>query len=274
LWCASVGDSGGGKSPGADALHRHVLPAIEHRMLADFPERLREHRLAAETAKARQEAWERDVRTAQKRGDPPPLPPAEAEPQPEPQAPRLRMSDVTIEKVALLLAHAMPKGVLMVRDELAGFLLGMNQYNEGARAFWIEAYGGRPYCVERVKHPVPIAVPHLAVAWFGGVQPERLAQLMREADDGLLARFIWLWLDPVPFDLARDAPDPAWATEASDRLRLLEMTPGREPGEPARPVMVPLAEAALPHLIAFGREMQRRQEAAGGLIRSAVIADS
>jgi hypothetical protein len=93
---------------------------------------------------------------------------------------------------------------------------------------------------------------------------------MRDADDGLLARFLWFWPDPVPFDLARAAPDPGWATEALDRLRLLEMAPADEPGGPAQPVVVPLAEAALPHLLAFGREMGRRQEEAGGLMRSAL----
>jgi hypothetical protein len=33
---------------------------------------------------------------------------------------------VTVEKVATLLAGAAPKGLLIVRDELAGWLLGMN----------------------------------------------------------------------------------------------------------------------------------------------------
>src|SRR4051794_26323641 len=146
----------------------------------------------------------------------------------------------------------------------------MNAYNEGGRAFWIESYGGRPYRVERVKHPQPIDVPHLAVAVTGGTQPDKLRQLMKEADDGLLARFCWFWPDPVPFDLALEAQDAAWAVEALDWLRLLEMAPGREPGDPSQPVMVPLAEAALPHLVTFGRAMQARQEAAGGLMRSAL----
>ena len=268
LWCVSVGDSGGGKSPGADTLVKHVFPALERRMTADFPERLREHQLAAEVAKLRKEMWERDVRAAQKERLPPPLPPADAGPVSDPEAPRLRMDDATVEKVALVLAHAAPKGVLMVRDELAGWLLGMGAYNAGARAFWLEAYGGRPYRVDRVKHPQPIEVPHLAVAWFGGTQPDRLAELMRGADDGLLARFCWFWPDPVPFDLPRETPDAEWATGALDRLRLLELAPGRGPGEAARPIKVPLTEAALPRLVAFGRKMQERQEAAGGLMRS------
>jgi len=61
----------------------------------------------------------------------------------------LRQNDVTVEKVASLLATAAPKGVVVVRDELAGWIAGMNAYNDAGRAFWLEAYGGRPYRVER-----------------------------------------------------------------------------------------------------------------------------
>jgi hypothetical protein len=39
LWLASVGDSGDGKSSGADPLLRHALPELDRRMLREFPER-------------------------------------------------------------------------------------------------------------------------------------------------------------------------------------------------------------------------------------------
>jgi hypothetical protein len=268
LWTAAVGDSGQGKSPGADALMRDVLPEIERRMVADFPDKLRDWRAASEAHQAGVERWKADVREAAKLGNPAPLPPVGEAP-PEPQAPRLRQTDVTIERVATLLANAAPKGVLIVRDELAGWLSGMNAYNDAGRAFWIESYGGRPYRVERQKNPQPIEVQHLAVAVFGGTQPEKLAALMREADDGLLARFCWFWPDPVPFQLAHSAPNTGWATEALDQLRLLDLVPGTEPDQPARPRMVPLVESARADLEAFGRDMQDRQQSAGGLMRSA-----
>ena len=118
----------------------------------------------------------------------------------------MRQNDVTIEKVAHLLAATAPKGLLIVRDELAGWIAGMNAYNDAGRAFWIEAYGGRPYRVERVKHPEPIVIPRLAVAAYGGTQPDKLAMLMREADDGLLARILWAWPEPIPFRLGSQAP--------------------------------------------------------------------
>jgi hypothetical protein len=183
LWVGAVGDSGNGKSPGADCLMRDVLPQIEQSMLADFPDRLREWRSRAELAKAAEERWKLEVRDAQKRGALPPLPPAAAL-EPEPQAPRLRQHDITIEKVATLLATAAPKGLLIIRDEFAGWIDGMTSYNDAGRAFWIEAYGGRPYRVERQKHPEPIIISRLVVAAYGATQPDKVALLMRGADDG------------------------------------------------------------------------------------------
>lgn len=268
LWCGAVGDSGRGKSPGADALMRDVLPGLERRMCGDFPDRLRDWKAQAEAHAAAGERWKADVREAEKKNNAPPLPPA-GDPPDEPQAPRLRQNDVTIEKVAALLAGAAPKGLLIVRDELAGWLLGMNTYNDAGRAFWIEAYGGRAYRVERQKLLQPIDVPHLVVAVTGGTQPDKLATLFKEADDGLLARCCWFWPDAVPFALPRTAPDTGWASDALDRLRLLDLAPAMSAEDRARPVRVPLTNHVLPQMEAFCREMEDRQDNAGGLMRSA-----
>jgi hypothetical protein len=264
LWPAAVGDSGNGKSPGADPLLRDVLPEIERPMLADFPDRLQEWRSGAELAKATEEQWKQEVRAAQKDGKAPPAPPPA--PGPEPQAPRLRQNDVTIERVATLLATAAPKGLLIVRDELAGWISGMCAYNDAGRAFWIESFGGRPYRVERQKHPEPIMVPRLAVGVYGGVQPDRLGSLMRDADDGLLARILWAWPDPIRFRLSKRAPRIDWAIEVLDRLRWLDL----QAGDPPHPIMVSLAADALPLLEAFASGVQERQASAGGLMRSAL----
>ena len=269
LWACGVGDSGDGKSPGGDCILRDVLPEIEGRMQGDFPERHRNWEAAAERAKASREAWERDVRAAQKNAAAAPLPP-DPEP-PEPQAPRLRQNDVTIEKVASLLATAAPKGLLIVRDEMAGWLGGMNQYHDAGRAFWIEAYGGRPYRVERQKHLTPIDVPRLVVAAYGGTQPEKLAGLLAETgDDGLFSRVMWSWPEPIPFRLGRKAPEAQqWAIDAFDRLRLLDLAIPEVGERGPRPVLLPLVPTTLSRLEEFGREMQAQQAIAGGLMRSA-----
>jgi hypothetical protein len=244
---------------------RDVLPEIERRMLADFPDRLREWRAEAELQRAAEESWKTDVRTAEKAKKPPPLPPV-ASPTTEPQVPRLRQNDVTIERVATLLATTAPKGLLIVRDELAGWIEGMGSYNPAGRAFWVEAYGGRPYRVERQKHPEPIVIPRLAVAVYGGTQPDKLALLMREAADGLLGRMIWAWPEPVAFRLGQQAPGTQWAIRALDRLRELDL----QPGDPPSPIMVPLTDEARAMIETFGAEMQDRQSTAGGSLRSAL----
>jgi hypothetical protein len=268
LWAVAVGDSGEGKSPGTDCLMRDVLPEIEHRMLGDFPERLRDWQQAAAFDKAAMKRWEEELRAAQKAAGPAKMPPMPVPTVPDiaPERPRLCQHDVTIEQIAALLATAAPKGAIIVRDEIAGWLMGMNAYNPAGRAFWNEAYGGRRHSVERRKHSAdPIEIPRLAVAVNGGTQPQRLAELMIGADDGLLARIQWAWPDPIPFRLGLETPRAAWAIEALDRLRELDLLPGEKP----LPINTPLTPEGRQLLEEFGREMQTRQADAGGLMRSA-----
>ena len=267
LWACCVGDSGSGKSPGSDVLLRDVVPTLERRMSVDHPEKLREWVSASEIDKAAGERWAGDVRTAYKEGTPPPLPPETVAGQ-KPETPRLRQNDVTVEKIATLLATAAPKGLMVHRDELLGWVAGMDAYHDGGRAFWIEAYGGRPYRVERQKNPEPIEIPRLVVAAFGGTQPAKVAGLLRDADDGLLGRIFWFWPDTVPFMKGNVPPGIPWAIEALDHLRRLDLLPAT-PDEPAHPILVPLAETLHADMIAFGQEMQARQQEAGGLMQSA-----
>jgi hypothetical protein len=262
LWCGNVGDSGDGKSPGSDSLMRDVLPVLEQRMAVDFPDRLSDWRLANERCKAKQELWKGEVRDAEKARRAPPMAPDLTEP-PEPQMPRLRQHDVTIEKVAELLSHSAPKGLLIIRDELAGWIFGMNSYNDAGRAFWLESYGGRPYSVDRKSRPNPSLIPRLVVGVIGGTQPARLAELLREADDGLLSRILWSWPNPVPFHLSEAAPDAGWEINALDRLRMLE------PQQNGEPIFVPLAHDARPLMERFANQMQSKKSMAGGLLRSA-----
>lgn len=268
LWGVVVGDSGDGKSPGADCLMRDVLPEIERRMLGDYPERLREWQQATAFDKAALRRWEEELRAAQKAGDPALIPPMPESTVSDiaPERPRLRQHDVTIEQIAALLATAAPKGAIIVRDEIAGWLMGMNAYNPAGRQFWNEAYGGRPHSVERRKHSAaPIVVPRLAVAVCGGTQPQRLAELMGGVDDGLLARIQWSWPDPILFRLGQETPRAAWAIEALDRLRELDLQAGEVPV----PISTSLTSEGRELLAEFGREMQARQVDAGGLMRSA-----
>jgi hypothetical protein len=168
LWVGAVGDSGDGKTPGTSALHRRIVPVLERRMADGYADELAEWEAAIALSEAIRANWKKDQQAALKKGNPPPLPPPGLNPGARPEEPRLLLHDVTIEKVAMVLAGAAPKGILMVRDELAGFLLGMSQYNDAARPFWLESWNGGPYRVDRIKHPEPIRI---AVATCIGCRP-------------------------------------------------------------------------------------------------------
>jgi hypothetical protein len=194
-WHGVVGDSGDGKSPGADPFIRDILPEIEKHMLGDFPNQLEDWRAQNEAAKVADKEWKKQLAKAQRQGGSMPPPPMPAPP--EPQPPKLRQHDVTIERVATLLATSAPKGLLMWRDELHGWIVGMTSYNEAGREFWIETYGGRSHRVERQKAP-PIDIPYLVVSVYGSTQPDKLAILQSKADDGLTI--------PLSVVLARSDP--------------------------------------------------------------------
>jgi hypothetical protein len=106
----------------------------------------------------------------------------------------------------------------------------------------------------------------LAVAVYGGTQPDKLASLLREADDGLLARFLWSWPAPLSFRLGQQTPGIDWATSAFDRLRELDL----KQGDPPRPINIPLNRDAQALMETFGQQMQDRQMLAGGILRSSL----
>src|SRR5260221_4385158 len=139
-------------------------------MIAEYPDRVREWRGSVEFARAADDRWVKQVRDAEKAGAPAPLPPVTTAGS-EPQSPRLRQNDVTIERVASLLATAALKGLLIVRDEFAGWIDGMSAYNRAGRGFWIEAYGGGADRVEGAKHPQSLAIPALALGRYGPSPP-------------------------------------------------------------------------------------------------------
>lgn len=222
IWAMCVGNPSAGKSPAIDAvlapLRRAERP-LRDAMLAETEE----WEKRAKVAKVAHAHWEKKVTEALAKDRPsPPLPP-EADAGRAPHVPRLIVSDGTVERLGVIV-EAQPKGFLQFRDELAGWLLGMEVRNGGSdRAFWLEAFGGRGFTVERMGRQ-PLTVDRLLIGVLGGIQPDRLSELLLKArDDGLLARFLPIWpnrLQPKrPERLASDA----LADTAMARLTGLDM---------------------------------------------------
>jgi Protein of unknown function (DUF3987) len=189
LWTGLVGDSGTSKTPGIDVSRRALAniersrrPSLEAARIANVER--------AALAKLAHKKWQADAEKAMKAGNEPPERPREANAPADPfVAPRFYVSDATPARVAPLL-QARPRGILVVADELSGLFAAMRRF--GARPFWLEAWCGGPYVVERVSRP-PVSIPHLLVGITGGFQPDKLARAFAGDQDGLHARLLFGW---------------------------------------------------------------------------------
>src|SRR6266702_3120167 len=191
MWVAVVGFSGTGKTPGLDVTRR-VLSLIERGRKQKIAELQREHETRAQKAKAEKKKWEKAVAEAIENNLPaPPKPAGATEPGPF-VAPRLSLSDSTIERLAVLL-EVRPQGLAFVADELARLFLNMKRYSNGQdNEFWLEAWNGKNFVVERQGRP-PVVLDYLLVGVTGGFQPDKLARAFEGDDDGMYARFCFAW---------------------------------------------------------------------------------
>lgn len=115
---------------------------------------------------------------------------------------RYKTSDSTVEKLGELLRDN-PRGLLVFRDELTGFLRSLDKEGaEGSRAFYLEAWNGNgEYIADRIGRGT-VDIEGACVAVLGGIQPGPLAGYLRDAlrggalDDGLMQRFqLLVWPD-------------------------------------------------------------------------------
>jgi hypothetical protein len=107
---------------------------------------------------------------------------------------RYMVSDPSIEMLGVLL-NQNPNGVLLFRDELAGFLATMEREgHENDRAFYLEAWNGNSrYTYDRINRGT-LDIDAACVSVLGAITPGPLATYLRETfsgtqDDGLIQRF-------------------------------------------------------------------------------------
>jgi hypothetical protein len=178
LWTLLVGDPSRKKTPSINAVTR-PLERYEHHLRQDYQSKLANHLAAG--------------------GNPEdgPAPP-----------PRFVVWDTTTEKLGEILSHT-DRGLLVKRDELSGWIGSMERYGTSSRgvsadrAFWLQAYDGGPYTVDRIKRGETY-INNLSVSLLGGIQPKRLAEIHGLTSDGLLQRFIPVMM--APSKLAQDHP--------------------------------------------------------------------
>ena len=138
--------------------------------------------------------------------------------QPMPQCPRLRVEDITMEAAQEVCRHS-PEGILCLQDELSGWFGGIEKYSGGKgsakdRSFWLTAFGGGQYAVNRVGRGSYI-IDNLSVTILGGVQPDPIRRIVSEAtDDGLIQRFFPIVLQPASVGKDEEVGDIAYEYDA------------------------------------------------------------
>jgi len=269
LWLGLVGDPSFNKSPALDPLLR-ILRKIETERAEEHRERLADWTADAERAKVEKQSWQAKVKEAANEGlSTPPLP-ADARDPDQPRRRRLFVQDATPESMGEVLAGN-PQGTLLIRDELDGWLSSFDRYNPGGRSFWLEAYGGRTYTIDRKANPDPLTISFNGVSIIGNIQPQKLAESLlsgAKADDGMSARFLWIWPDRPPFARPQCSANVLGLEAALRRLDDLAWGIG-EAGDRV-PVTLPLEPSAADAFEAFQLANRDHEDDSAGMLKSFV----
>ena len=187
LWTVVVGNSGSCKSPAIES----ALKPVRDRQNDAFrrhPDAMVQHRADEMKHSKALEVWKRE-KCDKKSGDAP-------SPLIEPVAERFIADDTTVESLSLLLRDQ-PRGLLVARDELAGWIGGFDRYANGKggdASKWLELFGGRPIVIDRkTGEPRTLFIPRASVCLTGGIQPETLKRCLVQShlDSGLASRLLF-----------------------------------------------------------------------------------
>jgi Protein of unknown function (DUF3987) len=192
LWGGIIAPPGLMKSP-VISLLTQPLTRIEALWRAEYESAISGYQQQQEEMELRRAAWREQFKAAQKSGRDAPTRPDDSIA--EPKCGRLITQDATMEKLHEIL-HDNPAGVLMIRDELSGWLATLDKPGrEGERGFFLSAWNGDTgYTMDRISRG-SIHVDACCVSMLGGIQPARLRSYLADAlqdgplNDGLLQRF-------------------------------------------------------------------------------------
>ena len=207
LWGAIIGRPGVMKTPALDESMR-PLRRLEAEAREAFERAEQEYRADTMVAEATTKHAKDQITKATRNGD---IATArelalaatfEAEP---PTRNRYLTQDSTVEKLGELLREN-PRGLLVFRDELVGWLRGLDREGqESGRAFYLEAWSGTGrFTYDRIGRGT-VEIEAATVSVIGGIQPGPLDAYLRSAmrgaagDDGLMQRLqIVVWPDVKP----------------------------------------------------------------------------
>jgi putative DNA primase/helicase len=202
LWGGIVAPPGMLKTPVLACMTQSAR-AIESEWREAYQRAEQEFQNELELEEEEDKAWRVQFQKAAKADKERPKKPESTLERPVPR--RLMTNDATFEMLHHLLSEN-PAGLFVVRDELTGWLAGLErQGREQERGFFLECWDGNsPFTIDRIGRGT-IHVPHVCVSLFGGIQPARLRDYLADAlregpsNDGLIQRFqLLVWPNMPP----------------------------------------------------------------------------
>lgn len=197
LFIAVVAEPGDKKTPAANEAKRPVMRRqVEKR--SEYKAKKAEYELELRE-------WKAECQRARKESEAEPPPPA------EPTMERVYADDTTVEALVGILEDN-PRGILLYKDELTGWIRGLDQYKGGRgndRQFWLSIHNNSPVVVDRKgRQGDPVHLDHPFVTLAGGIQPAMLPELGGAREDGLLDRFLFAYPHHSSTDLSDVEMDP------------------------------------------------------------------
>lgn len=220
LWGGIVAPPSSKKSPAFNAgtypLDRLVASARE-----EFKEAQKKHEVLSFAKDADKSALKSKLKDASKKGDEEKQKQIieemmQLEEEAQPILRRYKTNDSSPEALAEL-EKQNPNGVLVLRDELTGWLESVDK-DPSERAFYLEAFNGdKPYEFDRILRGHGYIENH-CLSILGGIQPDKLITYLEPSikgmgNDGLFQRFQvlvypdateWKYVDRIPNKLARN----------------------------------------------------------------------
>ena len=262
IWAILVGESGTQKSPP----FRMATGPLKERQKRDvdaFSAATSQYLTDLKAYKREYKSWEKKC---------------EGEEPQQPDRPLRRrciVQDSTIEALAPILS-ANPRGVLLARDELSGWLAGFDKYSNKASASsevpkWLEIYNCESITIDRKTGDEKfIFVRQPSVSICGGIQPGILARCLtnEHKENGLQSRLLMTFPPRRPKQWRDDEMSPETELAYGKCVRDLFELQGDDSSGECKPATLKLSPAARALFKAYVNETGREQSAMHGHLAS------
>lgn len=262
IWCMVVGGPSSKKSPPLRLVTK-TLAKLESMYEPLYKAAMADWERKKSLADMKRKEWDGMIKKLIAAGEPTPNEmPDDCLAPPEPTRRRIILNDVTIEAFMRTQARS-PRGFMLYRDELTGWLKSMDRYSSGSgeRGAWLESYDAGPFSMDRVKDDgKAVKVDKVYSPILGGIQPERLMEItgLDQADDGLQARFLTFWPDANFIEMhEEEGDDGAWLAPIYENLLAIEL---KEVNGTATPAVIPFSKEARQAFIKWSNEHNRAEQ--------------